>query len=351
MGKMFTPVYTISNKALNEIAEIESIRTNVAGSRILPERTVELHYRATVEQVHSSTSIEGNPLTLKQVDSVLKGRGLTRHAYAETEVRNYKDALDFIDKRKRDSKPLEYDDLLTLHRLAMRGLLADEKTGALRKGMVYIVDQDDKVKYTGPQARYVQKKLEGLVAWQKTAIGSVHPCLAAAILHYQLATIHPFADGNGRTARLATMLYLGICGYDFNGSIVLDSYYAQERGEYYIALHECQGERYREGNDLTPWVDYFITGFLSSAKILWAEVAIMAAFQQPLAQKQINRDDADILNYACQFGSISLSEAEGILPGMSRRTLQRRLAVLVESGYLVKTGAARSVRYDWIQGK
>ena len=88
--------------------------------------------------------------------------------------------------------------------------------------------------------------------------------------HYQLVSIHPFADGNGRVARLLTMLYLGIRDYDNNGSIVLDSYYAQDRGEYYAALHNCQGEKYREGQDITSWVSYFVAGFLSAAKALWA---------------------------------------------------------------------------------
>ena len=322
---MFAPVYTISSSTLKGIAEIESIRTKVAGSRILPECVADLHYRATVEQTYSSASIGGNPLTLKQVDSVLKGRSPGRHAYAEAEVRNYQEALGFIDGRKRDGKPLEYKDFLGLHRLAMKGLLPDEEKGA----------------------RHVRKKLEGLACWLGTAKENVHPCLAAAILHYQVVAIHPFSDGNGRTARLAAMLYLGICGCDFEGMIVLDSYYAHGRAEYYAALRRCQGERYCEGNDLTPWVDYFTAGFLSSAKVLWAEVAIMAAFQGQLAEKRIGRDDIDILAYACRFGSISLLEAEGILPGLSRRTLQRRLAGLAGSGYLVQKGAARGTRYFW----
>lgn len=73
----------------------------------------------------------------------------------------------------------------------------------------------------------------------------------------------------------------------------------------------------------------------------------MAAFQGQLAEKRIGRDDIDILAYACRFGSISLLEAEGILPGLSRRTLQRRLAGLAGSGYLVQKGAARGTRYFW----
>jgi len=345
---MFKPNYDITHAILNSIAEIEQVRAQVIGARILPERAVELHYRATVEKVHNSTSIEGNPLTLKQVDHVLKNQGMTRSEYAETEVRNYKKALDFVDKRKRNTFALEYKDILTLHKITMKGLIPEEKAGALRSGSIYIVDQDEKLKYTGPAAKTVQNKLEGLVDWANASGDSVHPCIIAALIHYEIASIHPFADGNGRTARLAVMLYLGIPDFDFYGTIVLDSYYAQARGEYYSALHDCQGEKYREGQDLTSWIEYFIAGFLSAAKVLWAEIAILSALEPLVDQKRISRDDMDILSYALQFGSISLSEAVQILPGLSRRSLQRKLSFLSEGGYLTRKGAARNTRYHWV---
>jgi len=344
---MFKPKYTITNEILNSISEIESIRAQVDRTSILPERAIELHYRATVEKIHSSTSIEGNPLTLKQVDSVLKNQNITRKKYAETEVRNYKRALDFIEKRKQDGIAFTYDDLLDLHSLALKDLMPEEKVGALRKGAIYIVDQDDKMKYTGPAARFVQKKLEWLIEWVNKVSKTVHPCIVSALLHYQLASIHPFADGNGRTARLAAMLYLGIRDYDFIGSIVLDSYYAQKRDDYYAALHDCQGEKYIEGQDLTSWISYFVEGFLSSAKVLWAEIMILAAFQPLVQKKRIARDEVDLLTYALQFGSVSLSEAAQLLPGCSRRTLQRKLKELSDDGYLAPRGEARNRRYYW----
>ena len=215
---MFEPRYTITNEILNKIAEIETLRSQVARTRILPERAIELHYRATVEKVFSSTSIEGNPLTRKQVDSVLgsQTRTLTRRKYAEIEVHNYKNALDYIDKRKLTGALPDYDELLKLHRLAMEGLLPETKTGALRAGPIYIIDQDENLKYTGPGAKSVMKKLEELIVWVNDS-KDVHPCIVAAILHFQFVSIHPFSDGNGRAARLLTMLYLGTRDYDFNG--------------------------------------------------------------------------------------------------------------------------------------
>ena len=331
------------------IAETEALRAKAAQARIFPERAVELHFRATVEKVHGSTTIEGNPLTLKQVDAVLRGQSTDRRKYAETEVRNYKKALDYIEKRKLVGLPLEYGDIMKLHELAMKDLLPSEKTGVLRTGSIYIVDQDDRVKYTGPGAKTVQKKLEALIAWLDTMGESIHPCIGAAILHYQFVSIHPFADGNGRTTRLLTMLYLGMRGYDFGGSIVLDSYYAQAQGEYYAALSNCHGDKYREGHELTSWVSYFMSGFLSSARVLWAQIAILLTFEPLVDKKRMSQDGVDLLTYALQFGSIALSEAEEILPHISRRTLQRKLKELSNNGFLVQKGAARSTRYYWVE--
>ena len=345
---MFTPNYTITNELLNQIAKIEEIRAKISQAIILPERAIELRYRATVEKVHDSTSIEGNPLTRKQVEAVLNGQNIIRKEYAAKEVRNYKEALDWIDKRKLSGAAIQLSDLLELHRLAMRDLLPDEKTGAFRAGPIYIVDQDEKLKYTGPGAKLLQKKLDELLAWL-AAEQAIHPCIAAAILHYQFLSIHPFADGNGRTARLLTMLYLGAKDYDFAGSIVLDTYYSQDREAYYGALHECQGDKYREGGDVTSWISYFVAGFLSSIKILSAEIVLLSSFAPVLERIRISRDDADLLSYARQFGSISLSEAEDILPSVSRRTLQRKLKELVDSGRLSVSGAARSTRYHWVE--
>jgi len=347
MRKMFAPNYTVSDRLLSAIAEIESLHTLVAQTRLLPKREADLHHRALVETAHSSTSIEGNTLTLKQVDSVLRGKDVTRRKYVETEVRNYKKALDFIDQRKADGMPLVYKDLLALHGLAMKGLIPKGRVGALRIGAINILGRDEKPMYTGPGARAVRKKLEEFLIWINDISVDIHPAVAAALFHYQFVSVHPFAAGNGRAARLATMLYLGLRGYDFKGSIVLDTYYARERSEYFEALHMCQGDMYSEGQDLSPWVSYFVSGFLLSAKVLWAEINVLSTIETLFERKRIGRDEADLLHYAKQYGSVSLSEAEEILPQYSRRTLQRKLKELVDNGCLESAGASRSARYGW----
>ena len=346
----YHPTYQITDELLKTIAEIESLRSQVAHSRILPEREIELRHRATVEATHSSTAIEGNPLNLKQVEKVLAdGTVLTRHQYAEIEVRNYKKALDHIDKRKTSGKPIELADILMIHKLIMEGLLPPEKTGVLRNVGVDIIDQDDTVLYKGPETAILKEEITALLEWLGSS-ENVHPIIAAAILHFQFVSIHPFPDGNGRTTRVLTQLYLGLRDYDFRGTLVLDSYYYTYKREYYAALHAVQGESYQSAAVavLDSWITYFTQGFLSAAKVLSVEVTILSsviAGDKPI--KRINAEDADLLSYAKQFGSISLAEAESVLPNVPRRTLQRKLKKLVDNGYLTVSGSTRSTVYVW----
>lgn len=345
----YEPKYTITDDILARVAEIESIKTKVDVSYLLPEREVEMRHRATVEATHSSTSIEGNPLDYKQVEKALSTTNtLTRHQYAELEVRNYGKALNFVDKRKKINNPITLQDILKLHAIIMDSLLPDDKVGKLRKNDVYIINQDDVVQYIGPEAGLVLNELQELLNWLNDASHSVHPIISAGLLHFQFVSIHPFSDGNGRTTRALTSLYLGLRDYDFRGSLVLESYYSVAKQEYYSALHDSQGNDYAKAatSDVTKWLDYFTTGFLSSAKILLTEITLFSSAVGDVPIR-INHDEADILAYAKQFGAISLSEAEGILPNIARRTLQRKLNSLVDRGYLRPEGKARNIVYRW----
>ena len=344
---MYTPTYAISDKILGKVTEIESLRTQVDDSYLLPEREIEMRYRASVEATHSSTSIEGNPLNLKQVEKVLiDGKQLTRHLYAELEVKNYKKALDFIEKRKHIRKPITLDDILAIHKIVTDKLLPTNKVGRLRENPIYIADQNDKTVYDGPEVTVLNQEIDEMLAWLGGA-DDLHPVIVAGILHFHFVSIHPLADGNGRTTRLLTSLYLGLRDYDFRSSLVLESYYSIDKQAYYDALSLAKNYAGRKVASLNPWLDYFIDGFLSSAKVLAIEVNALSGLVKNADRVKISKAESDILSYVKQFGSISLSEAEDILVGMSKRTIQRRLMKLVDDGYVVIEGDARNTKYIW----
>lgn len=345
---MYEPNYTISDEVLNRISEIEAIRSRVSGSHILPTREAEMRYRATVEATHSSTSIEGNPLNIKQVGVVLSGKPLlTRNEYAEIEVKNYKNALDYIAKYK--LLKIDAETILKIHKILTDKLLDNTRSGRWRKNPVYIENQDGKIIYTAVGPEGVPRKIDNLISWLRDNSSQIHPVIVAALLHHELVSIHPFADGNGRTARALTTLFLKIASYDFRGSLVLDSFYSTDRVAYYKALHDSQGANFGASRkaDLTSWIEYFTEGFLTSARVLETEVKLLAsAVEIGKEQARFSEDEIDLISYATQFGAIDISDAEEILPDTPRRTLQRIIKGLVDKGVFITNGNARNTKYS-----
>lgn len=274
----YIPKYTISEKVRNNIQEIEKLRNVVQGSRILPEAEASIHLRASIESIHSSTSIEGNPLNANEIRAVITSdKVLTKEEYAEIEVQNYKNALDYIDKRRHGSSDITLDDILELHRIITDRLLDKTRNGKIRKNPVYIENQRHEILYTAIEADKVEGALVELVEWVKESQFQIHPVVIAAIIHLRIAAIHPFSDGNGRTARALTSLFLALNQYDCNGSLVLDSYYASDRAAYYAILQLINGKDYHTSAkaDLTPWLEYFTDGFLTSLHVLDAEIRVI----------------------------------------------------------------------------
>lgn len=344
----YVPQYTINEKIRNNLQEIEKLKNNISGSRILPEAEASIRLRASVESIHSSTSIEGNPLNANEVRAVITSdKILTKEEYAEIEVQNYKNALDYIDKRRHSSAEITMEDILELHRIITDRLLDKTRNGKIRKNPVYIENQDHEILYTAVDANKVENALNELLEWVKSSQFSLHPAIIAAVIHFRIAAIHPFSDGNGRTARALTSLFLALNQYDCNGALVLDSYYASDRKAYYAILQLLCGKNYAFSikSDLTSWLEYFTDGFLTSLHVLDAEIRMINLVVIDKNITSLDREGQDIISYVSKFGSISISDAEEILPEVSRRSIQRHLKQLVDDGYLELIGETREARY------
>src|ERR1019366_3441380 len=124
------------------------------------------------------------------------------------------------------------------------------------------------IAYMPPKAKDVPRLMKALAAWISTSQRDSLPCpIRAGIAHYQFATVHPYYDGNGRTARLLTTLILHLGGYDLKGLYSLEEYYARNLAAYYAALTLGPSHNYYVGrieSDITNWVDYFCEGVADS---------------------------------------------------------------------------------------
>lgn len=344
---MYIPKFNITSELTNQIAEIEGIRTIVDQSNILPEKEIALRYRATVEAIHSSTTIEGNELNKKQVEAVLAGKAVAQTDYAVREVKNYKKALDWLEIRKKNPKQVSIDDILKIHELTMDELLPKEKTGHLRPGEIYIVDiinDDEKVRYHGPKSNLLPDLLSELFSWLELEAIRLHPVLAASIFHYEFVSIHPFSDGNGRVTRLLTMLYLSLRKYDFRGVLVPEIYYLEHRMEYYNSLNQANEYGKQRNANLTPWIEFFVKGFLTTVKQLKTEITITQAVNPKNVTIRLSQEEIQLLDFAKQMGSISLEETLEILQ-IPRRTAQRRLSKLVDKGLLQLNNTGKNTNY------
>jgi Fic family protein len=345
---MFKPVFTITPQINSQIAEIERIRTIVDQAAILPELEIQLRFRATVEAVHSSTSIEGNPLNELQVQKVLRGEIITAPDYAITEITNYKRALDWINTKAELKSPLTSRDILDVHRIVIDTLLPKEKSGNWRPGDVYVIDEingKEIIQYTGPEAKAVPKLVSSFLSWvtlQDTA--SLHPVILAGLIHYIFVSIHPFSDGNGRTTRLLTQYFLKRWRYDFRGSLSLDSFYLQHRLEYYQALSRGTTFDERMSADVTPFLEFFTKGFLEVATYLSQYIQVGKITDQRKKPLRLDSDELAILDFLYQFGAITIGEASAVL-STPKRTTQRRLMKLVEKNILSIEGQGPSTRY------
>lgn len=348
---MYQPRFVITPNINNWIAEIERIRTVIARSRILPREEIVLRHRALVDATHSSTSIEGNPLTKGEVEQVIAGKLVRASERAIIEIQNYKKALDWIEKRVGRKTPLSVKDALALHRLAMVNLLPRQKVGVFRFGSVYIVDvfgKREHLHYTGPQARQLPRLTQELFQWCRSVEGAMHPILVAGILHYEFVSIHPFSDGNGRVTRLLMLLYLRQQGYGFRNVIVPDTYYWEYRKEYYDALN--QKPRYREQRvaDLTPWLTYFTEGMVTVARSLEHDISVIGTQRQTGDVIRLSQRELRLLDFTRQAGRISLQDVIDILE-VPKRTAQRLLQLLTGKTLLRRKGRGRATHYTLIK--
>ncbi|MBI5619618.1 Fic family protein [Candidatus Gottesmanbacteria bacterium] len=344
---MYKPKFTITPEINSQIAEIERIRIIIERSRILPTREVVLRQRAAIEATRSSTGIEGNPLNEKQVAMVLSGQKINASERFVAEVVNYKKALNFIEKRGKDRSSITANDMLAMHRIVMKNLLPPAKVGQFRKTPIYIVDiknGKEMMQYQGPESSRISGLISGLFEWLSQGIGGLHPLLAAGLLHFEFVSIHPFSDGNGRVTRLLTLLYLRQRGYDFRGVLVPDTYYYSDRPRYYAALNQGKDYESRRKADATPWLSYFIEGFLAVAQDLQDKIVVAGFSESKTSVVTLTPEDYQLLHAVANFGRIGINEII-LATHITKRTAQRRLKYLTGHGFLARIGKGPSTQY------
>jgi len=212
----------------------------------------------------ASTSIEGNPLPLTEVKRVLKAKPKSIRD-SEREVLNYNKALQELNRfLKKNKLTFSLDLILKIHHQVMAGLLDKFRCGKFRKEPVFVRDpRTGKDIFFPPDHGDVPKLMRELVSYIKKQQGKIDPLLLAGIFHKQFVLIHPFVDGNGRVARLATKAILADMGIDTFYLFSFENYYNRSVTQYFQMVGE-KGDYYDiEGEvDFTEWLEYFTDGII-----------------------------------------------------------------------------------------
>jgi Fic family protein len=348
----FEPKFAITSRIANSLMRIEAAKEAVRHLPITASVLASLRESSRLFSTHYSTLIEGNRLTQEQVAQVIgKQEHFPGRERDEKEVLGYYAALAKVEQFVTGTITVTEKHVQTLHALVMAGGGSKVKPSAYRDGQNVIRDGRNKgIVYMPPEAKDVPGLMHDLVAWVKDSEAQALPCpIRAGIAHYQFATIHPYYDGNGRTARLLTTLILHLSGYDLKGLYSLEEYYARNLGAYYEALTVGPSHNYYMGRaeaDITQWVEYFIEGAADSfenvrkraQEAAGAGVEDSSPWLRKLDPRQ--RKALELFGHSDAITSRDIAK----LFTLSQRAARNLLAGWVDQGFLLVADPAKKSR-------
>lgn len=263
MTPVWVPRYRLTPAMARALMEVGAAAAVVEHLAIPPAIREELRHRARVRSTHYSTRIEGNRLTLAEAEQAIAATRVRFHGRERdaAEVRNYWNALLRVEEWAAAGRPLTEELIQRIHGLVERGARA--KPSPWRDGQNMIRDSESgALVYLPPEAKDVPLLMSGLVSWVRQAEEERLPVpIIAGLAHYQFVTIHPYYDGNGRTARLLATFLLHRGGHGLQGLFSLEEHHARDLAAYYGSLAVHPHHNYYEGRaeaDLTPWLEYFL---------------------------------------------------------------------------------------------
>jgi len=346
---MFKPKFRLTNALFTNLTRIERLYGQLEGEKVIPSLALALKQKNLILATHFSTSIEGNPLNEMEVTNIVLGDKIPK-TKPEIEVRNYFDVLTSLENIARENREITEELFLKLHGKLMANIQT-KSPGCFRDGRVivghYSNDQDRvsiEVKHDPPAhtAKEIIRLVEETLSWLAED-RQTHPILKAGAFHHQLAYIHPFYDGNGRMARLLTVLFLIINGYDVSRYFVLDDYYDVDRLLYSDKLHTADlGEK-------TEWLEYFTEGLIYSLQSALGNIRDLKRkkLDEIEGEKRVmvTKREEDVLRIIMDKGKIKTSDIVDYLR-VTRQQAHALLDSLVKKNLLTRVGKTKSSYYE-----
>lgn len=344
------------------LIELDAMQRMIATLPVLPSLHAQFKGELVRKSIHGTAAIEGNTLNEEQVSEILeKGDAFVPVNDREREIANLAKAYERFASYPKSDSPVEIsEDLIKeIHAIITDGLTAQGNIpGQYRNILVEVGDKDHGGKYTPPKILAdIKTLMSAFISWMNSStILQLHPLIRAALAHYHLGLIHPFRDGNGRTARLLEAMLISASGIKHIGNM-LSNYYYKNIDDYYISFRNCETDR---NHNVSPFLNFVTSGSKESLHALHGliskdikHLATSYHLGYLMENKQLSRRQHDLarvlLSSNTGINTTALMTSpifRGLYNNVSEQTARRDINTLRGLNLLKKEGSLYRLNLD-----
>ena len=312
------PPYTITDKMLNYVSDIMK-KVGEANYFESLNRYPELRRKSRIRSIHSSLAIENNQLSLFQVEDVINGKMVIGEQKDIQEVKNAYEAYEQIDK----INPYSIEDLKKIHGILT--FLIEKDAGKFRNHGEGVYDGDICI-FTCPPHKLVPSLMDNLFDWMNKVKDTINPLILSSVFHYEFVFIHPFHDGNGRTARLWQTAILSHWEKAFT-YLPIESMIKKNQEEYYKVIDNCN----KAGNS-TEFIEFML-------KMI--DDTIDETTKNTTQETTQKTTQEKIINLIRKNPNITQTQMAKIL-GLTRDGISYNIKQLKDNGIIERIGATKN---------
>ena len=345
-GKPFW--FVLSPELLNLISQIESNRGFLASLKLPKKFLNKLAAEIEKKEAYYSSHIEGAVTSLEE--ALLYLNKPSKKDYGDESLQmiiNNRDALKYI--RNQKGQLFGHNIIYKLHTTLLKNTHKERPitVGKYRKGPIYVVNGLGEIVYEGPPASKVMRMMDLYVEWVNNSTSEMHPLIKAAIVHLHFVQIHPFDDGNGRSARALSNLYLMNQNYQFINFLSPSDYFDHHRAEYYRAIQNTRAHE----NDTTFFILYYLKALIKQLDNVQGEIkkeGRVRDLRDILTlknQARLNKKQIKALKWMLRHSEKITTRKYCKLSRCSDEAARKDFNQLLEIGIIERTGKGRSTGY------
>lgn len=300
---------------------------------------------SVLEEAIASSQVEGAATTTKVAFEMLKTERKPRNE-SEQMIFNNLRGIKFITEEL--EKELDFEFIIEIHKIMTAKTSAEYCSGAFRENQIYVQDHvDGEIAHTPPEAKDVKLFMQDLCDFANSEKQFIHPIIKASIIHFMFGFIHPFSDGNGRTARALFYWFLLKKDYSLIKNISISRAILNSRIQYDKAFLKTE----HDDNDLTYFINYSIKSLRVAFESLInyrdkkkdeAEKANLIAYK--LLTKGLNKRQADLMAhlYTREDANVNIS-TYSLRHDVVRQTARKDLNELINIGLISEEKLGRDI--------